>query len=318
MMKRFAFIILLTLAVAMQVNAQDNTIHTPKGAIVKIFTGNTGDKIKLNDVVTMEVVQKTEKDSVLFSSYTLGHAIKIPVQPSQNVGDLMDVLPLLAVKDSAYVKIPSDSVFKGHDEQRPPFLPKGSNLIFVIKVEKIESLNEVLETMRTAEITGAEKYIADNKLKVTTTASGLKYVVTQPSTKPKAQLGDTVLVNYKGYFLDGKVFDTSIQAEAEKAGLQQPGRHYEPYPVTLGTGVVQGWTEALSLMNEGSKMKIIVPSSLGYGAEGYGDIPPYSTLGFDLELVKIKPAKHAAVKPAAKPAAKKATTKKHVVTKKKS
>lgn len=317
-MKKFVFNILLLAAIGLQANAQDTTIRTTQGAMVKIFKPNAGDKIKLNDVVTMDVIQKTDKDSVLFSSYTLGHPIRIPIQPSQNVGDLMDVFPLLTAKDSAYVKIPSDSVFKGHDEQRPPFLQKGSNLVFVIKVEKVESLNEVLEGMRVAEIAAADKYIADNNLKVTTTTTGLKYVVTQPSAKPKAHLGDTVLVNYTGYFLDGKVFDSSIQANAEKAGLQQPGRHYEPYPVTLGTGVVQGWTEALSLMNEGSKMKIIVPSSLGYGAEGYGDIPPYSTLVFDLELVKIKPAKHAATKPAVKPGAKKTVTKKHVVTKKKS
>jgi FKBP-type peptidyl-prolyl cis-trans isomerase FkpA len=322
-MKKFLLIISLFLAIALQVNAQDNSEHTPKGDLVKIFTKNTTDKIKLNDVVTFEVIQKTDKDSVLFSTYAIGHPVKIQVQSSQNAGDLMEVLPLLTVKDSACVKVPSDSVFKGHEEQRPPFLPKGSNLVFLLKIDKIQSLNEAiaeknaaLESMKTAEITAANKYIADHKLVVKTTPSGLMYFITQPSPKHKPLAGDTLLVNYTGHTLDGKVFDSSVQADAVKAGLQQPGRKYEPLQVVVGQGaVIKGWDEGLLLLNEGSKAEFIIPSSLAYGAEGAGgDIAPYSTLVFDVELVKIKPIKHSM---AAKPVAKKTPVKKHLATKKK-
>src|ERR1700743_3200602 len=276
-MKKLVLIALLYLAFSAPANAQDNFVHTPKGDLVKIFTANPGEKIKLNDVITFDVVQKTQKDSVLFSSYTLGHPLKIQVQPSQNAGDLMDVLTLLAAKDSAYVKVPSDSIFKAHEDQRPPFLPKGSFLAFNLKIVKVQSLDEAIAEVKTAEVDGANKYIADNKLTVTTTASGLKYVITQPSIKKKPLIGDTVLVNYTGRMLDGKVFDSSIQAEAQKAGLQQGDRKYEPIPVILGTSpVIKGWTEGLLLLNEGAKAKFIIPSSLGYGAQGGGEeIPPY-------------------------------------------
>jgi FKBP-type peptidyl-prolyl cis-trans isomerase len=119
-------------------------------------------------------------------------------------------------------------------------------------------------------------------------------VITQPSVKKKPLTGDTVMVNYTGRMLDGKVFDSSIESVAKEAGLQQEGRKYEPIPVILGTtSVIQGWTEGLLLLNEGSKAKFIIPSSLGYGDQSAGDIPPYSTLIFDVELVKIKPIKHA-------------------------
>ncbi|MGZ3751089.1 MAG: FKBP-type peptidyl-prolyl cis-trans isomerase [Mucilaginibacter sp.] len=315
-MKKLVLIVALYLGFTIQANAQDNVIHTPKGALVKIFTSNAGPKIKLNDVITFDVIQKTDKDSVLFSSYALGHPLKIQVQPSQNVGDLMDVLTVLAEKDSAYVKIPSDSVFKGHEEQRPPFLSKGSFLVFTLKIAKIQSLEEAMAEVKTAEVTAANKYIADNKLAVTTTPSGLKYVITQPSLKRKPLTGDTLLVNYTGRTTEGKVFDSSVKADAEKAGLNQPGRNYEPLTVIVGTTpIIKGWDEGLLLLNEGSKAKLIIPSSLGYGAEGSGpDIGPYSTLIFDVELVKIKPAKHAV----AKPAAKKAPVKKHTTAKKKS
>jgi FKBP-type peptidyl-prolyl cis-trans isomerase FkpA len=324
MMKKIALITLLSLTAGICANAQDNSVKTPKGALVKVATSNPGDKIKLNDVITFDVVQKTEKDSVLFSSYALGHPLKIQVQPCQNVGDLMDALPLLAAKDSAYIKVPTDSIFKDHEDQRPPFLKKGSWLVFNVKIDKIQSLQEAMdeknaagEKMKASEATDRDKYIADHKLIVKTTPSGLKYMITQPSLKPKPLAGDTLLVNYIGRTTNEKVFDSSIEAEAQKAGLNQPGRKYEPIQVIVGTGnVIKGWDEGLLLLNEGSKAKFIIPSNLGYGTEGAGeDIPPYSTLVFDVELVKIKPIKHAAPKPAPK---KTTTVKKHTVAKKKS
>jgi FKBP-type peptidyl-prolyl cis-trans isomerase FkpA len=324
MMKKFALITLLFFAAGVFANAQDNAVKTPRGAVVKVVTSNPGDKIKLNDVITFDVVQKTEKDSVLFSSYALGHPLKIQVQASQNVGDLMDAFPFLAAKDSAYIKVPTDSVFKDHEDQRPPFLKKGSWLVFNVKIEKIQSLQEAMDEknaadakVKASEAVDRDKYITDHKLVVKATPSGLKYVITQPSLKPKPQLGDTVLVNYIGRTTNDKVFDSSIQAEAQKAGLNQPGRNYEPLQVILGTTpIIKGWNEGLLLLNEGSKAKLIIPSELGYGAEGAGeDIAPYSTLIFDVELVKVKPTKHAVPKPAVK---KTTTAKKHTVVKKKS
>jgi FKBP-type peptidyl-prolyl cis-trans isomerase FkpA len=308
-MKKLVLIALLYLGVGIQANAQDNFVHTPKGDLVKILTTNTGAKIKLNDVITFDVVQKTEKDSVLFSSYTMGHPLKIQVQASENAGDLMDVVTLLAEKDSAFVKVPSDSIFKTHEDQRPPFIAKGSNLLFTVKIIKIQSLQDAmaernadLDKLKADEITARNKYIADDKLVVKTTPSGLKYLITKPSVKHKPLPGDTLLVNYTGRTLDGKVFDSSIQTEAQKAGLNQPGRNYQPLQVIVGAGtVIKGWDEGLLLLNEGSKAKLIIPSDLGYGADGQGaDIPPYSTLIFDVELVKIKPIKHTPAKPVTK------------------
>lgn len=302
-MKKFFLIVFFFAAVATEVSAQNDFVHTPKGALVKKFTNNPGDKIKINDVVTFNVVQKTEKDSILFSTYQMGNPVKIQIQACQNAGDLMDVMPLLAAKDSAYVKIPADSIFVGHEQERPPFLPKGSNLIYVIKIDRIQSLNEAIAerdsamaSMKTAEKTSLNKYITDHKLVVKTTPSGLKYVITHASVKPKPLKGDTVFVNYTGHTLDGKVFDSSIQTVAQQAGLQQPGRTYEPLKFAVGAGsVIKGWDEGLLLMNEGAKAKFLIPSELAYGSEGAGqDIQPFSSLVFDVELVKVKRIKHAA------------------------
>ena len=323
---------------AIKGNAQDGFQRTSKGTIYKMLSHNTGDRIKLNDVVTFQAIQKTEKDSILFSTYVSGTPVQAQVQPD---GDLMDIFPLLTVKDSVLIKVPTDSIFKSQEDKRPPFLPKGSNLLFVIKVERVQPLSEaiaerdkeiaegkiLMEKYKAEETANTTKYIADHKLLLKTTKSGLKYKITKASVKRKPLAGDTVLVNYTGRAIsDGKVFDSSIASEGIKAGLQRPEDSYKPLEIVIGMGqVIPGWDEGILLLNEGSKATFIIPSQLAYAERGTGDvIKPFSTLWFDVELVKVKPAKHAAVKNApakqvpGKTAAKKPAVKKAVPVKKKS
>ncbi len=322
-MKRF-FLAALALGCVLSAKAQDDFKRTTKGTLYKIVNAKAGERIKLDQIITFNMVQKTDKDSVLMSTYTVGRPFQARIQAE---GDLMDVFTLLADKDSAVVKVPSDTIFKDNEDKRPPFFPKGSSLLMGIKIEKVQSLEEAMaernktleeERAAVAKLAGEESgkmatYIADNKLVLTTTSSGLKYAVTQASAKRKPLPGDTVYVNYLGRTLDGKVFDTSIEAEAAKAGLKQEGRNYEPISFTLGAHeVIPGWDEGLQLLNEGSKATFIIPSKLAYTERGAGaDIAPYSTLRFDVELVKVAPAKRAAVK---KPVAKKTVAKKTTAT----
>lgn len=109
---------------------------------------------------------------------------------------------------------------------------------------------------------------------VKTTASGLQYFVVKAGNGPKPSADASVLVNYKGRLLNGKQFDSNEGRE----------------PVELNvSGVIQGWTEGLQLMNEGSTYRFFVPHELAYGERGAGqNIMPYSTLIFEVELVKVK------------------------------
>jgi FKBP-type peptidyl-prolyl cis-trans isomerase FkpA len=306
-------LIILALAFAVNANAQGDVQHTPNGATYRLFTHNAGDKIKVNDVVTFQFVQKTDKDSVLISSYVTGNLGKAQCLPTDTLKDyveknLMQVFPLLALHDSVEVKIPTDSIFRGVDAQRPPFLPKGSNLVFDLKIERIQTLNDAIAERNAAiekakadasklkddEPINAAKYITAHKLVLKTTASGLKYVITSPSLRAKPLAGDTLLVNYTGRTLDDKIFDSSIESIAKAANLNQPGRTYEPIQFVVGTGgVIPGWDEGLLLLGEGAKATLVIPSDLAYRDQGAGeDIKPYSTLVFDVELVKIKTGKH--------------------------
>jgi FKBP-type peptidyl-prolyl cis-trans isomerase FkpA len=331
-MKHTFYLGLLLCLFGVSASAQFKT--TAKGAQYQIISNNPGAKIKLTDVVTFNAIQKTDVDSVLFSTYQQGQPIKTQIRQSNNVADLMEIFPLLSVNDSVLVKVPVDSVFKGHEAEMPPMFKKGSNIVFNIKVIQSQSMEAAMaernaamekvkaegEKVKAAESATIGNYIAKNHILAKSTPSGLKYVVKTVGIKPKPLNGDTVYVNYTGHTLDGKVFDTSIEADAKAAGLQQPGRTYEPINFALGTGrVIQGWEEGLALLNEGSKAQFIIPSALAYGDHAMGaDIKPYSTLIFDLELVKVVRVKHAAVKPVAKtPLKKKAPLKKRVAAKKK-
>jgi FKBP-type peptidyl-prolyl cis-trans isomerase FklB len=110
---------------------------------------------------------------------------------------------------------------------------------------------------------------------VKTLPSGLQYKVLSEGTGKTPKKDDTVTVNYRGTFIDGKEFDSSIS---------------RGQPATFRVdGVIKGWTEALQLMKEGAKWKLFVPAEMAYGQRGIPPrIPPYSTLIFDMELVSIK------------------------------
>lgn len=122
-----------------------------------------------------------------------------------------------------------------------------------------------------------DAYLKENAAKdgVTVTDTGLQYEVITQGEGPKPTLEDTVSVHYVGTLIDGREFDSSI-ARGEPAS----------FPLK---GVIPGWTEALQLMNVGSKHRLVIPSDLAYGERGAGQlIGPGATLVFEVELLEIK------------------------------
>lgn len=122
-----------------------------------------------------------------------------------------------------------------------------------------------------------ESFLAKNKERpeVKVTPSGLQYEVIKMGSGPMPSENNVVQVHYVGTLIDGTKFDSSYDRN-------------EPATFPL-SGVIQGWTEALQLMPVGSKFKIYLPESLGYGANGARDlVKPFSTLIFEVELLKIE------------------------------
>jgi FKBP-type peptidyl-prolyl cis-trans isomerase FklB len=136
-----------------------------------------------------------------------------------------------------------------------------------------------------------EEWLANNKTKpgVITLPSGLQYKVLKEGNGPKPKASDEVEVVYEGKTINGKVFD---------ATKNHGGRKTDSFRCDQ---VIKGWTEALTSMNVGSKWEIYIPQDLAYGSREAGEIKPYSTLIFTVELVGIKT-------PEAKPATDSKTT----------
>ena len=122
-----------------------------------------------------------------------------------------------------------------------------------------------------------EKFLADNKTKegVKTTASGLQYKVIKEGKGEIPTETSRVKVHYKGTLIDGTEFDSSYKRNE---------------PATFGVNqVIKGWTEALKLMPVGSKWELYIPQELAYGDRQIGgQIKPFSTLIFEVELLDIE------------------------------
>jgi len=127
--------------------------------------------------------------------------------------------------------------------------------------------------MEKKEIEDRNSYLQKNNITVEPQESGLYYVETLAGTGEQPNAGDMVKVHYTGKFLNGKVFDSSVDRG-------------EPLEFQVGIGqVIKGWDEGIMLMKTGGKATLVIPSHLGYGIKDYSSIPGYSTLVFDVELL---------------------------------
>jgi FKBP-type peptidyl-prolyl cis-trans isomerase len=123
----------------------------------------------------------------------------------------------------------------------------------------------------------AEEFLAENKRKddITTTASGLQYRIISEGSGVKPTINDTVVVHYKGFLLDGTLYDSSF-----KRGKEQ---------FFALVDLIPGWREVLPLMTEGDIYEVYIPPELGYGELGnsYLNVPPNALLHVKIELIKV-------------------------------
>lgn len=145
---------------------------------------------------------------------------------------------------------------------------------FQAKLEPIKTAN--LEKQYGDNKTAGEKYLADNKKKdgVTVLPSGVQYKVLTEGTGALPTDTTVVKVNYEGKLIDGTVFDSSYERN-------------QPFEVNMAAPrVIEGWTEILKLMPAGSKWEVVIPQDKAYGAQDMGQIKPFSTLIFTIEVLK--------------------------------
>ena len=169
------------------------------------------------------------------------------------------LLPGLKVGDRARLWIPYEDAYG--EEGRGPIPPR-ANLIFDIEI--LDARDVVIP----------EKFDVAFRDTIET-ESGLQILIVEKGIGANPVQGDLLTVHYSGYLEDGSLFDSSVQREV-------------PFRFVLGTGqVLRGWDEGFMLLNKGTRARLVIPPSLGYGDRGYGPIPPGATLIFDVELIDV-------------------------------
>lgn len=204
----------------------------------------------------LEGITKAEVDSV---SYAVGTSFGQMIKGA-NIEGLDYSKVMEAIKDVA-------------DGKEPKIDPMKANLVINNYMVKVQAAIGKQKEKEQAE------FLAANRTKdgVQETESGLQYKIENPGNGVKATAKDTVEVHYKGTLLDGTVFDSSYN-RGETA----------TFPLDR---VIAGWTEGLQLVGEGGKLTLWIPYELGYGSRQMSaDLPAYSTLIFDVELIKVKKA----------------------------
>ena len=303
-------IFLLAAAVGLFATSCQNFKKTDGGLEYKIVKDEGGAKATDGDHLFVDMIVTSDRnDSLVQSTYDMGLPQYVNIVPDtipgNYKGSYSSMFKYLGEGDSAVFRLNLDTMAAKSGQPKLPFADK--YLTFTIKVKKHfkkaelpdsvahteldKYYRELIANLEKAEAGKIEKFVKENKLEPKKTATGLQYVITTEGKGVKPVVGDTVKVNYVGKLTHGKVFDTSIQAEAEKAKLQvNPMRTYEPIKFALGVDpVIPAWTEALQLLNQGSKATLIIPSNAAYGSNGQpqAGIPPYAPLIFDIELVEV-------------------------------
>ena len=295
-------LISLTFSIYAQNNIKDFTL-TKDSVMYKVLKANPqGQQVKEGDVII-------GKFSIFFGDSLVYNGMSRPSQPLFGVtrqnnmfkGDLMDALLLMHQGETMTFAF-SKSSMKKVQANLHDF--KGDYVFYTVQLDSLTTIKAMEEIQKKQ--MEAQKHIVDS-LKAIETANIHDFLIKNDwDKKPvdgiylhkikdgvgkiQAQNGDNVNVNYTGRFLDGRVFDTSIDSIAKANNIYQKGRTYNPLEFKLGEHrVVAGFEAAVKQMKQGDIMEVLIPSSLAYGERGAGkDIPPCTPLIFTLEMVSFE------------------------------
>ncbi|MFA6924965.1 MAG: FKBP-type peptidyl-prolyl cis-trans isomerase [Bacteroidales bacterium] len=279
---------------------------TKNGLYYKFIKRNSSAvKAKIGDLVVCQMVYTTEKDSELYSSIKANVPIHIQIIKPLYKGDINEAFEYMGLHDSAVFIVSADSFFFKNvkAEKLPSPLKSGSIMKIHIRIDSIktkvefekeqqmytEALKKQLEEMKNNEPALLDDYLKRMKIKAKPKESGLYFIELRKGKGKKISEGDSVRFNYAAFFVDGRLFDTNIEDTAKNYNLYSTKVIYRPVDCKFGTNkFIKGFEEGLSMMNIGSKAKLIIPSKIGYGEEGIENkIAPYTTLIYEVEVLKV-------------------------------
>jgi len=233
---------------------------------------------KIGDIVTLKMIYKDNLGNTIEESAIFKTPLKTP---SHLGGCIDDALAMMHKGDSAVFMINAINYYtKTRGIEAPENFTLNDKLTFFIRVIDVTPYNEFVKENTTEQLSAKreeesllKEYLTQNNIQNEPSISGLYIIEILKGTGDTPVPGKKVKVHYKGYFADGKIFDSSYNRN-------------EPFEFNYGIGqVIQGWDEGVSKMKVGGKYKLIIPSYLAYGDKQRGPIPPNSTLIFEIELL---------------------------------
>lgn len=289
-----------------QVAAQ-NFLTTPNGLKYKYFVNSdSGTVAGEGGYIELHIVAKTriegeKKDTVLTNSYTdVYGANKMLVPKPTHKGCINEGFAMLKAGDSVVFKVIADSLYsKTFKAAVPSFLTGKEEVEIITKVlfsqtqkkfeQKQEEVKQKEEAAKLAQLEKEHKLLREEAKrlgygdKLLEDESGVLYVKVKETDSLVANVGDIGSFFYKGSFIGGNVFDGNFGKS--------------PFDVTIGKGgVIVGWLAVVGEIKLGEKWIIFIPSSLAYGENGSGRIPPNTPLIFEMELAAISSAEEVARK----------------------
>ena len=258
---------------------------TDNGLYYKFYVqGDDTAKPGVGDITAVTLIYGSG-DSILFNSHKINRSLEIPIEHHFK-GDLYEGLKMMSIGDSASFKISADSFFliTARYPELPEFVDSGSFMVFDVKLvdfmtqeEKIKKDQEILDQKRDQEMIDLNKYIQENDITAKPLESGIYFMSEKKGRGKKPEKGEMVSL----HMIVGLVNGTQIFSTYDRG---------EPIEIEYGQKFdTEGLEDGLGLMRKGGKAKLIVPSSMGFGAEQRGQvIPPYSTLLYNVELVNIR------------------------------
>ncbi len=283
-MKKLSFFLLIFLILTYSCQKKNHFIKTDDGLEYCFIEKNdTGKQVNYGDIVRI-IMQVYANDSLIFDTRKIDLDYKMKVDTPSVKNDINEAFAMMHTGDSAIFKIDAFNFYHYTTKvDMPRFIKKGDQLTFHIRVlnilskEEIEQERQQLERRKKAlEKQLLKEYLNKNNINVKPTQSGLYFISKKKGYGRKPQIGDSVFIAYKVLLINNMVIDT---ASPQK-----------PYGFVYGDSLqIKGFTEGIGMMREGGKAQLIIPSDLAYGSrEIEGIIPAYSTLVFNVELLKVK------------------------------
>ena len=301
--KRLLFFLITIFTVA-TVNAQVKGFKTDEVTGVQyrfIKHDKDGTKPPENDIARIAMLwtgknSKGDADTVFRNSHVTGFGdslgtISVPLKTLFK-GCLEQGIMMMAKGDSAIFLVNADSLFlkafRFPPDKVPAFVKSNHLFTFNIKLVSFETKDEMMAEKKAARQKMMEKgktqepiditaYLQKNYPTAKPDADSIFYLQTTKGKGAQVKEGDSLVVKYSGNFLDGKVFD--------------PGTRPLPLVYSKNAPVIKGWISVLGNMHEGDKVKVLIPSKMGYGSQGRNPIQPYTPLIFDMELISLKSPK---------------------------